>query len=166
MSKIVSISHLCLLVSSSATVETYHKSCARSSVAKQCPAPIQRFTLSQHLQSHRPLSTNKHPVPTLMSHAQPAGSSSSDFQLIFDNALKAYEKRTRNDLLTHPLAVQLQACQSPSSTLVILQQQVEELNRSRSSDERLTRWLDPTVNVLYAFSATLGDGVGLVCATT
>ncbi|KAI0294601.1 hypothetical protein B0F90DRAFT_1756498 [Multifurca ochricompacta] len=29
-------------------------------------------------------------------------------------------------------------------------------------DERFTRWLNPTVNVLYAFSVTLGEGVGLV----
>jgi hypothetical protein len=27
----------------------------------------------------------------------------------------------------------------------------------------LTKWLNPTVNVLYALSATLGEGVGLVC---
>ncbi|KAI9433551.1 hypothetical protein H4582DRAFT_987135, partial [Lactarius indigo] len=33
---------------------------------------------------------------------------------------------------------------------------------SRRDDERLTKWLNPTVNVLYAFSATLGEGVGLV----
>jgi hypothetical protein len=26
----------------------------------------------------------------------------------------------------------------------------------------LTKWLNPTVNVLYALSATLGEGVGLV----
>jgi hypothetical protein len=27
----------------------------------------------------------------------------------------------------------------------------------------LTKWLDPTINVLYAFSGTLGAGVSLVC---
>ena len=32
--------------------------------------------------------------------------SSSNFQLIINNALKAYEKRTKNDLLAHPLAAQ------------------------------------------------------------
>jgi hypothetical protein len=30
----------------------------------------------------------------------------------------------------------------------------------------LTKWLNPTVNVLYALSATLGEGVGLVCIGT
>jgi hypothetical protein len=89
-------------------------------------------------------------------------SSSSNFQLIFDNALKAYQKRTKNDLLSHPLATQLEACDSPIAILALLRQQVQELNQSRSSDEQLSKWLEPTVNVLYAFSAVLGEGVGLV----
>jgi len=46
---------------------------------------------------------------------------SSNFQLIFNDALKAYEKRTRNDLITHPLAAQLQECNSPSDILTVLQ---------------------------------------------
>ena len=87
---------------------------------------------------------------------------SSNFQLVFNNALKAYEKRTKKDLLAHPLAAQLQACDSPSAVLAILQLQVQALDQSQSSDNRWTKWLDPTVNVLYAFSETLGDGVSLV----
>jgi len=98
-----------------------------------------------------------------MSYAQPTASSSSNFQQVFHNALKAYEKRTKKDLLVHPLATQLQTCDSPSSILSVLQKQVQELNQSRNTDERWTKWLDPTVNVLFAFSATLGEGVGLVC---
>jgi len=94
-------------------------------------------------------------------HSTPA--SSSNFQLIFNNALKAYEKQTKKDLLAHPLAAELQSCNSPTSILAVLQQQVQDFNRSRSSHERLTNWLNPTVNVLYAFSETLGEGVSLVC---
>jgi hypothetical protein len=30
----------------------------------------------------------------------------------------------------------------------------------------LTRWLDPIVNVLFAFSATFGEAVGSVCFRT
>jgi hypothetical protein len=33
--------------------------------------------------------------------------------------------------------------------------------RSRTGDERLKTWLNPTVNVLCSFSAIIGDGVGL-----
>jgi len=101
-----------------------------------------------------------------MSHTQQIPSSSSNFQRIFNDALKTYQKRTKHNLLEHPLAAQLQACDSTTSILALLHQQVKELNQSRSSDERLSKWLDPTVNVLFAFSATLGEGVGLVCLVT
>ena len=97
-----------------------------------------------------------------MSHAHSSSASSSNFQLIFNNALKAYEKRTKYDLLAHPLAAQLQACDSPGAVLAVIHQQVQGLHQSQRADERLTKWLNPTVNVLYAFSATLGEGVGLV----
>ena len=97
-----------------------------------------------------------------MSQTYHAGPSSPNFELIFNNALKAYEKHTKNDLLSHPLASQLQACQSPGSILAVLQQQVQELDQSRASDERLTKWLESTVNVLFAFSETIGEGVSMV----
>jgi len=97
-----------------------------------------------------------------MSHIQPT-STPSNFQLIFDNALKAYEKRTKNDLLTHPLADRLKDCDSASTILTVLQEQVQELNDSQRNN---TKWLDPTVNVLHAFSETLGEGVGSVCFRT
>ena len=99
-----------------------------------------------------------------MSQALPASAStpSSNFQSIFNGALKAYEKKTKNDLLAHPLAAQLQACKSPGDILAVLQDKVNEFDQSRSANERLSQWLDPTINVLYSFSATLGSGVGLV----
>lgn len=100
-----------------------------------------------------------------MSHAH-STSSSPNFQLIFNNALKAYEKRTRSDLLAHPLAAQLQACDSPGTILAVIYQQLEELHQSKEANERLTKWLNPTVNVLFAFSATLGEGVSLVSLWT
>ena len=99
-----------------------------------------------------------------MSQTHPPATSSPKFQSIFDTALKEYQRRTKNDLLTHPLATQLQECDSPSSVRAVLQNQVEELERSQASDERLTKWLDPTVNVLSALSDTIGDVVGLVCS--
>jgi hypothetical protein len=97
-----------------------------------------------------------------LSMASSSESSSSNFQLIINNALKAYEKRTKRDLLAHPLTAQLYSCNSPDAILAILQQQVIGLDQLRSSDDRWTKWLRPTVSVLYAVSATLGEGVGLV----
>ena len=88
--------------------------------------------------------------------------STSNFQSIFNNALKGYEKKTKKDLLAHPLAAQLQACNTPSDILAVLQDKVKEFDQSRTANEKLSRWLHPTINVLYAFSETLGGGVGLV----
>jgi hypothetical protein len=36
------------------------------------------------------------------------------------------------------------------------------LSQSQNGDNGLTKWVAPTVNVLYAFSATIGGGIGLV----
>ena len=111
--------------------------------------------------------SHNHPLLALasMSHTHPtaASSSSPNFQLILNNALDTYKKRTGNDLLAHPLTAQLQTCSSPTSIIAVLQQQVQGLDQSLNTNERWTRWLDPTVNVLYAFSNTLGAGVSLVC---
>jgi hypothetical protein len=102
----------------------------------------------------------------LMSHTHSTAASSSNscsnFQLIINDALKVYHKRTKNDLLLHPLAAQLQTCHSPSDILAVLQQQVQGLDQSQSGDNRWTKWLDPTINVLLTFSQTAGT-VGLVC---
>lgn len=94
--------------------------------------------------------------------ALPTAASLANFQSIFCASLNAYKKRTNKDLLAHPLAAQLHRCDSPAAILTILQDQVKEFEQSRSLDERLTKWLDPTVNVLLAFSEALGEGVSLV----
>ena len=102
-----------------------------------------------------------------MSHAHPTASSpsnqASNFQLIINNALDTYKKRTKKDLLAHPLATELESCDTPSAILAVLQQQVQGLDQSRRRDDRWTRWLGPTVNVLFSLSGALGVGVGLVC---
>jgi hypothetical protein len=97
-----------------------------------------------------------HPV------ASSSSSSSSNFQSVFDTALEAYEKKTKCKLLSHPLATRLQSCDSPIAILSVLQDLIQQFEHRRSSDERLTNWLNPTVNVLYAFSDFIGQGVGLV----
>jgi hypothetical protein len=94
-----------------------------------------------------------------MSHDKPTTPSPPNFDLIFDNALDAYKKRTKNDLLAHPLVVHFQNCTSPSEVIALIHQQVQGLQRN---DDRLTKWLNPTVRVLYMFSESLGEGVGLV----
>lgn len=81
---------------------------------------------------------------------------------MFTAALEAYEKATKNKLLAHPLATELQSCDSPAAVLSLLKTLVQESDQRSSSDQRLGNWLNPTVNVLYTFSATIGGGIGLV----
>jgi len=100
--------------------------------------------------------------PNSMSQAAPAPSSSSNFLAVFSAALETYEKTTKNKLFTHPFAAQLQSCESPADILSVLQGLVQQVDQNRSNDQGLVNWLGPTVNVLFAFSATLGEGVGLV----
>ena len=119
-------------------------------------APTFFSSVSLH---HRPVHLN-----FTMSQVPSASvsTSSSNFQPIFVAAVKAYERKTKEDLITHPLAAKLQASKSPGDILAVLQEKVKEFNESRGANERLSQWLDPTINVLYSFSATIGAGVGLV----
>ena len=127
--------------------------------------PIEGSERSEHSPTTITCEIHHHPLHSLMSHPNPttATSSSPNFQLIFNNALKSYEKRTKSDLLAHPLVVQLQDCNSLAAILAVVHQQVQQFHQSRGGDETLTKWLDPTVKILYALSETLGEGVSLVC---
>ncbi|KAH8981126.1 hypothetical protein EDB86DRAFT_3107310 [Lactarius hatsudake] len=102
------------------------------------------------------------PAPSSSSKTPATTPSSSNFKAVFEKALKAYNKKINQDLTAHPLAIQLQPCNSPATILTILQEQVDQFKQSRSADERLQKWLNPTINVLYTFSQTLGEGIGLV----
>ena len=137
-----------------------HPQCAQRTVPL-CP------TIAQVI--HPPLSslarTTKNSLFSIMSQNRSTTASSSKFQLIINDALKVYHKRTKNDLLLHPLATELQNSESPADILAVLQQQLHGLDQSQSGDDRWTKWLDPTINVLLTFSQTAGT-VGLVCPTT
>ncbi|KAH8986975.1 hypothetical protein EDB86DRAFT_2214436 [Lactarius hatsudake] len=87
-------------------------------------------------------------------------SKAARFQAIFNAALKSYQKQTKRDLTAHPLTSRLQSCDSTGAILGVLQDQVREFDQACSEDDRLIKWLSPTVNVLYAFSAALGEGLG------
>ena len=91
-----------------------------------------------------------------------SSSSSSSLQAIFEASLKVYEKKTKRNLLTHPLMVQLQACNSPADTLAVLRSRAANFEQTMDADDNLIKWLDPIVNVLSASSSVISAGVGLV----
>jgi hypothetical protein len=97
-----------------------------------------------------------------MSQILPSTPSSKYFEKILTAAVKSYEKQTKKDIASHPLAAKLKSCDTPDAILAVLRGQVQVFDRSQSADEKLTKWLDPTVNVLCAFSDTIGNAVALV----
>ena len=101
-----------------------------------------------------------------MSQVQSTSTSSTNFETIFSAALKAYKNRIKQDIASHPLSTQLESCDSPSAILAVLRTQVQAFDQSQGSDDKWTKWLDPTVNVLFAFSATLGNGASVVNSET
>jgi mannitol-1-phosphate/altronate dehydrogenase len=98
-----------------------------------------------------------------MSQVSPTPStSSSTFQSVLNVALERYENKTKNKLLTHPLAAQIQSCDNTAAIHAVLEGIVQRFDQRRRNDERLTKWLDPTVDVLYSFSCAVGNAGGLV----
>ena len=88
----------------------------------------------------------------------------STYQQIFSVALDSYEKRTGNDLRSNPLLPRLETCHSSDAVIALLREQIPGFDQSRSNNdsEKLSNWLNPTVNVIVAFSGTIGKSVGLV----
>ena len=100
-----------------------------------------------------------------MSNVPSPSISRSNLDSIFNAALTTYKKKTGKDITSHPLATELQSCDSPDAILSVLRRQVPTPDQSQNGEETFSRYLIPTVNVLYTLSDTLGEGVGLVIIT-
>jgi len=88
--------------------------------------------------------------------------STSNFTSIFDSAVDEYKRLTKKDLHTHPFAAVFDACKSPNTILDVFRKQAQDFDRFRKGNEKLMKWLNPTVHILFTLSATLGEGIGLV----
>ncbi|KAH9008594.1 hypothetical protein EDB83DRAFT_2323036 [Lactarius deliciosus] len=98
--------------------------------------------------------------PSAMSQTL-VSTSSLDFESILNAALNEYKKKTGKELLDHPLATEVQQCDSVDAILAILRGQAEGFKQFRAGDLRLMKWISPLVHVLFTFSATLSMGVAL-----
>lgn len=85
-----------------------------------------------------------------------------NFTSIFNTTLEDYKHKTKNDLASHPLLPNFQSCDSPEAILAVFREQIPAYSRFEDGDDRLTKWVPPTVNVLYSFSTAHGGDVGLV----
>ena len=97
-----------------------------------------------------------------MSTEPSTSTSHSDFVSIFNAALEKYKRETKKDLASHPLLPRLESCDSPEAILTVLREKIPGFSESQDGDDGLTKWVTPAINVLYAFSNTLGQGIGLV----
>jgi hypothetical protein len=101
-------------------------------------------------------------IPSVFEMSQPF--SSSTFRILFDAALQDYKDKTGNTLSDHPIARQLEACESVISVVAILQEQARSFREFRENDGRLMKALNSSVDVLCApsISSALNEAIGLV----
>jgi hypothetical protein len=85
--------------------------------------------------------------------------------LIIDAALADYTKLTGIDLSKSPFTERLELSNSPQAILELLQERENTFREYRDRNRRLIGCISPAVEVLYAFSGTLGEAVGLVSNT-
>ena len=85
----------------------------------------------------------------------------SFFQGLFDAALQDYQIQTGSSLVDHPLAKELDSCNSVDSVTAVLQEQAKIFREFRGDDGKLMKSLRYSVDILYTLSVTT-EGIGLV----
>jgi hypothetical protein len=91
-------------------------------------------------------------------------SQSSCFQELFESALQNYETKTGVTLTQHPLAVQLQSCQSIADITTLLQSQVQGVNSPQESD-RIMKSIERILSILTPLSAAASLAVDMASQT-
>jgi hypothetical protein len=93
------------------------------------------------------------------------GSGPARFQLLFESALQDYGVKTGVPLSQHPLAMDLQSCQSVDDITTLLQRRAEAFTDFQQRD-RTMRAIKTTVSILTPLSdvGTLADVIGVVCS--
>jgi hypothetical protein len=102
----------------------------------------------------------------IMSSTPSPSTSRSNLDSLLNAAIQTYKEKTGKDITSHPLATELQSCHSPDAILAVLRRQVPSFGQPQSGRQGFEKCLVPIVNVLYVFSATIGEGVGLVSIVT
>ena len=90
-------------------------------------------------------------------------SGSIRFRARFDSALQAYKQTTGVTLAEHPLAVQLQNCDSDDSIVILLKYEARPFSDLPGND-RIMESIESIVSIVSTLcsTASLGEGIGLV----
>ena len=88
---------------------------------------------------------------------------SSHLQVLFEAALQDYQKQTGIALAEHPLAEQLQNCDSVESVTAVLREQTQAFSESQEKD-KILKPLKKAISTLCKLSAaaSFGQDLGLV----
>ena len=86
------------------------------------------------------------------------------FESIFQCALQEYEIQTGINLIRHPLAIQLEHCNSVESITDVIEQQAQAFREFRGGNNKIITLLKHAVQVLHKLSApaSLSEHIGLV----
>jgi hypothetical protein len=76
------------------------------------------------------------------------------FQMLFEASLQDYEKQTDITLVEHPLAEQLQHCDSVESFTPVLREHLRARSEFQDGD-RIIKLLNSAVSVLWTLSASI-----------
>lgn len=104
------------------------------------------------------------PIPFTSIRDMPTFSESSYFGSLFRSALDEYQNQTGINLLRHPLAVQLDRCNSVETINEVLEQQAWAFREFRGGNNKVMTLLKHAVHFLHKLSAAvvLGEHLGLV----
>ena len=106
------------------------------------------------------VSTHEPSCPPFLPHT-PRMPTLRPFITLFYKLTNVKPRTTSSDLASHPLLPSLQSCDSPEAVLTVLREQIPGFNHFKNVDDRLPKWVAPTVNACIHFSLPL-VGVGLV----
>jgi hypothetical protein len=84
----------------------------------------------------------------------------SHLQALFEAALQDYERKTGISLDKHPLAEELQNCNTVESVTAVFHKEAQAFSEFRGKD-KILKSLKNTVSVLYKLSGA-ADAIGLV----
>ena len=82
-------------------------------------------------------------------------------QSLFDTALRDYEEQTGMKLIEHPLARQLENCNSVESITAVIQEQARAFTELRRDEDKVMKPLERVVQVLHMLSTNLVRWVAL-----
>ena len=126
---------------------------------KTCAPPLP--TVSPPFPHSEPSPSPPRRFDLFLTREMASQSRSISFQSLLESALLRYEKKTGVTLSKHPLALQLQSCDSVEDFNKLLQHKAKDVRES----EKITKSMKTIVSILTPlFSvASLPDAVGLVC---